>query len=144
MNNKSHLTAIKRTKLSAPMKYLVEKGLIQGETLDYGCGKGFDAEELQMDKYDPHFQPELPTNKRYDTITCNYVLNVIEDSEMRDATLGVITLLLKDGGTAYITVRRDKFKEGFNSRGTYQTIVELGLPVLHEKKGSYATYILHK
>ena len=78
----SHKTAITRTKMSAPVKFLKGQGLLQGRTLDYGCGKGFDADVLQCSKYDPHFSPELPKGK-FDTIICNYVLNVIESEVVR-------------------------------------------------------------
>ena len=139
----SYKTAIKRNKVSAPMRYLAENGLLTGELLDFGCGRGDDAERLSMDKYDPFYAPSVP-KKQYDTITCNYVLNVIEFSISRYETLRRIEKLLKDDGTAYITVRRDKFEEGRTSKGTYQTYVTLDLPVLIEKKGSFITYILKK
>ncbi len=72
----AYRTAIKRTRPSAPMAKLAEKDLLQGRALDYGCGRGFDAEHFGMEKYDPHFAPERPTG-RFDVITCNFVLNVI-------------------------------------------------------------------
>ena len=59
----SHKTAIKRNKLSAPMRYLSENNLLKGDLLDYGCGRGDDADLLSMDKYDP------PIVLSYDTIT---------------------------------------------------------------------------
>ena len=70
MKNKSHLTAIKRTKLSVPIRGLDLKGK---RVLDYGCGRGSDADLLGADKYDPYYFPERPTGK-YDVILCTYVL----------------------------------------------------------------------
>lgn len=141
--NKAHLTAITRKTLSLPMQTLHLNSLIKGKSLDYGCGKGFDAEKLGMTKFDPYFAPERPIEK-FNTITCNYVLNVIEKAVDRENVIKDIQGLLAPGGTAYISVRRDKFKEGFNSRGTYQTYVELDYPVLKEKKGSFIIYVVKK
>lgn len=158
MENKSHLTAISRNKPSQPMQWLSEKGLIDGLALDYGCGKGFDADYYAMDKLDPHFtegrivlvKDKTTTVTKYsygayDTITCNYVLNVIESQEERDAVLKEIQFMLCESGKAYITVRRDKdVVEGYTSRGTYQSAVELDLPVVKEVKGKYIIYLLEK
>ena len=141
--SKAHLTAISRKKLSAPMEFLSKEGLLTGEMLDYGSGKGFDADFLGMDKYDSHFQPVFPT-KRYDTITCNYVLNVIEEREDRFKVLDSIRNLLKPGGNAFISVRRDKFETGFTRKGTYQCFVALALPVVFHKKGGFVIYRLSK
>jgi ATP adenylyltransferase len=109
----SYKTAITRNKPSKPMKYLDENGFLNNpfcvfdiNQLDFGCGKGFDADHFKMDKYDPHFNPEFPT-KLYDVITCNYVLNVIPDQFTRDQVLRDIQSLLKPDGRAFITVRRD-------------------------------------
>jgi hypothetical protein len=63
------------------MRFLNSLGLLRGKMLDYGCGRGFDAEYYGMDKYDPHYAPEFPKIK-FDTITCNYVLNVVDAVEM--------------------------------------------------------------
>lgn len=142
MNNKAHLTAITRSKISVPMRYLTKLNLIKGNALDYGCGKGFDAESLGLDKYDPYFFPEKPS-KKYDTIVCNYVLNVIEGGEKRMDVAFAIYDLLEEGGKAYITVRRDVKKEGLTKRGTYQINAELPLPILKETS-TYCTYIMTK
>ena len=45
-------TAIGRNKPSAPLRALETKGLIVGDVLDYGCGKGYDAYYLGSDSYD--------------------------------------------------------------------------------------------
>jgi hypothetical protein len=140
-NYNKNKTAITRTKPSVPMRLLAEKELLVGTKLDYGCGKGFDADHFEMDKFDTFFNPTHPT-KKYDTITCNYVLNVcpIEDEAF---VLKHIEHLLNDTGIAYITVRRDIKKEGFTSKKTYQRNVFLKLPVLKETS-TYCTYVLYK
>lgn len=124
------------------MRLLNELGLLVGTKLDYGCGKGTDADTFKMDKYDKYFEPKK-IKKKYSTITCNYVLNVITEKEgievMKD-----IQSHLRVNGTAYITVRRDIKKEGLTSKNTYQRNVILDLPILTEKKGNYCIYLLDK
>ena len=68
MRINAYKTAITRKKPSLPMRWLAKEGLIPSriDTLDYGCGKGFDADYFGMDKYDPHFFPntELGADNR--------------------------------------------------------------------------------
>ncbi len=143
--SKAHLTAISRKSPSVPMRNLDKKGLLIGNMLDYGCGRGFDANHFNMDGYDPHYSPDEPTGL-YDTITCNYVLNVVHEDQGQEI-LSKINNLLKDEGKAYITVRRDieknLGKEGYTSKGTFQRNVVLPLPVFKETS-AYCTYILTK
>lgn len=138
-NTKSHMTAITRRKISAPMRRV--KDFLTQPSLDYGCGKGFDADSLGQHKYDPHYFPDRPSQK-YDAISCNYVLNVLLPEE-QDAVLRDIDSLLTEGGVAYITVRRDIKTDGFTRRGTYQRNVLLDLPRLEEKK-HYCIYMMRK
>ncbi len=142
--SKAHITAITRKKPSVPMRNLNKQGLLIGKMLDYGSGRGFDADFFKMDRYDPHYAPQKPKGK-YDTITCNYVLNVIEDSEEMHELIHKLSTLLNKGGKAYITVRRDieknLGKEGFTSKGTYQKNVILPFPVFKETS-AYCTYVL--
>lgn len=141
MDNGSHRTAIKRKTLSTPTRYLLEKGLLQGRLLDYGCGRGFDCDFLKCDGYDPHYRPQ-PLTVKYDTIFCNYVLNVLPTEEERSEVLDQIALLLVEGGQAYIAVRSDKKSlNGWTSRGTFQTFVDLDLPVV-VKASAYLIYSL--
>ena len=138
LNTRSHCTAISRKKPSVPMRHLAKLGLLEnGQRLDYGCGRGFDADFFHMDRYDPHYSPRKPT-KKYDTISCNYVLNVVSQFD-GDNILEEIKGLLQPSGFAYITVRRDIKKEGFTSKGTYQRNVILDLPILKETK-TYCIY----
>ena len=122
------------------MRFLQSIKAIQGRALDYGCGKGQCADKLEMNKFDPHFMPEEPTGK-FDTITNNYVLNVIESKEERNKVLNKIKSLLTESGTAYISVRNDKKNlNGKTLRGTWQGHIILDLPV--EKKD--AGFIMYR
>ena len=145
MNTKSHLTAKKRSNPSKPMRILNQQGLLKGKMLDYGCGQGFDADFFKMDAFDPHYNPKK-TSGKYDTITCNYVLNVVEEEQGHEI-INTLSELLKDGGIAYLTVRRDikkeLGKEGYTSKGTYQRNVELPLPKLKETS-SFCIYMICK
>lgn len=142
--NKAHLTAISRSKVSQPMRWLYENDMLHGETkLDYGCGKGFDADHFEMDKFDPYYFNTNLKSSHYETITCNYVLNVIQsDSELVDC-LKKIQDLLTQLGIAYITVRRDVKESYVSKRGTFQRPVYLNLNSLR-KTSQYETYILTK
>lgn len=139
LHAKAHKTAITRRNISTPMKYLREKQLLQGRKLDYGCGKGFDADFFRMEKYDPYFQPIIPSGK-FDTITCNYVFNVLP-IEHEQFLLDDIKKRLSPGGKAYISVRRDIKRDGETKTGTYQRRVELDLPIV-KKNGTFCMYEL--
>ena len=122
-------TARPRNSLTKPVRLLQEKGLLKGRCLDYGCGKSIDADELGMDKYDPHFNPQ-ELRGSYDTITCTYVLNTLHPREAEEV-MAKIRSLLNAGGNAYLTVRRDIKDESYSSRG-FQRNVLLPLPVIYE------------
>ena len=119
--------------MSFPTRWLKENNLLKGEILDFGCGFGFDTDELQKEGYsivgyDNFYRPEYPT-MRFDTIICNYVLNVLESKEQAEVLMEV-SELLKPTGTAYFTVRRDLKSEGFrihyvHKQPTYQCNVVL-------------------
>ena len=142
INDKKHRTAIGRTTLSLPARFLVANELLTGLVLDFGCGRGDDAKELGIDKFDPFYYPQKPEQKAFDTVMVNYVANVLEDDEIPEF-LEDVRAVLKKGGKAYISVRRDVKKEGWTSKGTYQRNVELDLPVVETKsKGKYRMYLL--
>ena len=137
----AHKTAIKRNGLSGPAKYLVQNGLIDCWDLDFGSGHGMDAHILYLDAYDPYYSPEFPT-KKYDTIMCNYVLNVIESPEERQNVIDTIKGLLRPRGVAFLSVRNDK--KNLNGRtkiGTWQGYIELDLPV-ETKTSNFVMYRL--
>lgn len=138
-----HKTAIARNKPSKPMEWLASNDRIVGPALDYGCGKGFDADEYRMAKFDPYFSPDMPSGT-FDTITCNYVLNVIEQDAIKLKVLREIRRKLSADGRAYITVRADSRALCGQTRiGTYQCEVLLRLPVVRKTSG-YVMYMLTK
>ena len=147
MENNAYLTAITRKKLSIPSKLLLRKGLLVGSILDFGCGKGFDVHYLKdcgynIQGYDPYYQPIKPDIK-FNTIICNYVLNVLEPYKWSDV-IDDIKSLLNDNGVAYICVRRDVKEEGYRKHGkglTYQVNVILDLEKLVENT-KYCIYKL--
>lgn len=133
-NSYNHLTAKEREKLSFPARILLDKNLVTGKVLDFGCGFGKDVVELkskgiEITGYDKHYFPEYPTQK-FDTILCFYVLNVLLPEEQSNVLIE-ISRLLKPTGKAYFAVRRDIKFEGFRThkihkKPTYQCIVKLG------------------
>ncbi|MBD2438738.1 HIT family protein [Nostoc sp. FACHB-110] len=132
-NQFSHLTAIERIYLSFPAQFLLNQNLLQGHILDFGCGLGNDVKLLHqkgfdITGYDPYYFPQYPVDK-FDTIICFYVLNVLFPEEQANVLMAVAHLL-KPGGKAYFTVRRDIKKEGFrehyvHKKPTYQCNVKL-------------------
>lgn len=141
--NHPYLTAIKRTALSAPTRYLLEHGLLVGRILDYGCGYGFDTDELtrqgfDITGYDYYWRPDYPKDS-FDTIICNYVLNVLEPCAQAEVLMNV-SGLLKSKGNAYFAVRRDLTEEGFRLHAihkeyTYQCNVRLPYKSLVSNSG---------
>jgi diadenosine tetraphosphate (Ap4A) HIT family hydrolase len=134
LNNQfSHLTAIDRIYLSSPSRYLLERNLLQGKILDFGCGLGKDVEILRAKGfdivgYDPYYFPHYP-DRGFDTIICSYVLNVLMPPEQAQVLMEV-SHLLQPGGKAYYAVRRDLKREGFrqhyiHQKPTYQCLVKL-------------------
>lgn len=137
----SHKTAIGRTKPSAPARLLILRGLARAfsnRVLDYGCGRGFDAAVYGWDRYDPHYYPEARIFRDYHTILCSYVLNTLHRREEAKILAHIQDLLAPDG-VAYITVRRNLKRNGFTSKGTYQRIVRLNLPIV-EENSDYCIY----
>ncbi len=132
-NKYSHLTAKERETLSFPAKFLLNHNLLNGEVLDFGCGFGKDVELLKakginISGYDKHYFPEYP-QKKFDTIICLYVLNVLLPEEQA-AVLLELSQLVKPTGHVYFAVRRDLRFEGFRThkihqKPTYQCNVKL-------------------
>ncbi len=131
--NNPHLTAIERTSMSFPTSWLKQYNLLKGDILDFGCGFGMDTDQLKEQGfniigYDNYYRPDYP-EKRFDTIICNYVLNVLEPNEHAEVLMSV-SELLKPTGKAYFAVRRDLKSEGFRThyvhkQPTYQSNVIL-------------------
>lgn len=88
----SHLAAPIRNHLSATSRLAISSGLLQlhESHLDYGCGRGSDVERLiaagyKSTGYDPYYFPN--TAIAADVVTMSYVLNVIEDPQLRRSAL---------------------------------------------------------
>jgi diadenosine tetraphosphate (Ap4A) HIT family hydrolase len=117
-NPNSHLTVKERQWPSYPTKQLLNNKLLEGKVLDFGCGTGIDVAFLKGEKfditgYDPYYVSDYPTGK-FDTIICNYVLNVLLPEEQAHVLMAV-SELLKSSGRAYFTVRRDITQSGFRT-----------------------------
>jgi DNA phosphorothioation-associated putative methyltransferase len=130
-------TAIKRDKISQPLKAAIKKELFTKDDtiLDYGSGKGFDVSYLESEGYtvtgyDPYqdSQPNmLSDGETYDVVLLSYVLNVIPDKATRDKVFKeafaladkmlIISLLCPVKGTE----KHTSFKDGaVNTRGRFQ------------------------
>jgi diadenosine tetraphosphate (Ap4A) HIT family hydrolase len=122
-NPNSHLTAKERDSLSFPAKLLFNQNLLLGDVLDFGCGLGSDVKLLRekgvnIEAYDKHYFPEYPS-KKFDTIICFYVLNVLLPEEQA-TVLMELSQLIKPTGKVYIAVRRDLQYEGFRMHKLHQ------------------------
>ncbi len=122
-NPYNHLTAKERDSMSFPAKLLLNKNLLVGDVLDFGCGFGKDVELLKakginITGYDKHYFPEYPQNK-FDTIICFYVLNVLLPEEQA-TVLMELSELVKPTGKVFIAVRRDLQFEGFRTHKIHQ------------------------
>ncbi len=125
-NPHSHLTAKERDAPSLPVRMLHGRGLLRGSVLDYGCGYGRDVEFLRSkgfdaEGYDPHYFPQAPARK-FDTIVCFYVLNVLLPDE-QTAVLVDVARLLKPAGRAYFAVRRDITQDSFRQHYLHKRLV---------------------
>lgn len=113
--------------------------------LDYGCGRGFDADYMGAEKYDPYWFPVEPEGE-FDVIFCTYVLNVM-DRPAQTEVLRRIATLLSHGGVSYVTVRRDIPWGGIDRDGYRQTYVlngdmrEAGYFSAFSKKNAYQIYV---
>ena len=139
-------SAVHRMKPSLTIQWLKDKGLLVGEMLDYGCGKGLDADYFGMDKYDA-YNPDwcnisLTTEKKYDTIVCNFVLNVLEPGE-EIPLLENIQRLLKPNGNAYIIVLRH-YRKMASYKKNLQHYLVLSLESIRHIKQRYEIYKLTK
>ena len=108
-------TALTRTSLSVPMRELMNLCLfdLDSKCIDIGCGKGQDVEFIKYlgvdivgyDRYNPNFKDDKLLESTYETVTCNYVFNVIYNLQEHKELLNNIKLL---GNNIYISVRSDK------------------------------------
>ena len=120
---KPWLTAISRRKPSRPLKETLD--LIEGRVLDFGCGKGYDADYLvglgyDIEKYDKYYFPEKPEGT-FDTILCFYVLNVIPANERKEV-INEIKNYLKPRGKVIFAVRTPEEIEREAKMGRWEHI----------------------
>jgi len=135
-------SAMSRTKPSAPFTWLAKHGELVGRILDYGCGYGMDVKSFGVEGYDPNWDVPLPDGD-FDTIVCNYVLNVVDEDEQKEI-LTHIKSLLSAVGRAFIVARRDLKVEGQDGRKGYkQRMVYLPFEKVHHTSG-YQIYRMHK
>jgi len=116
-------TAITRHTPSRPLKKTLH--LIEGRVLDFGCGKGYDADYLaklgyDVEKYDKYYFPEKPKGT-FDTILCFYVLNVIPADERKEV-IKEIGKYLKPKGKVIFAVRTPAEIEREAKRGEWRYV----------------------
>lgn len=109
MKNNPHKTAIARSKVSKPMQRIMAVSDKRRNVLDYGCGRGSDVDLLKADGwkiqgFDPHFYPTMPRGNFF-LVTCNYVLNVLDDPQEREDVIKEAWAKVKTGGTLFLSVR---------------------------------------
>jgi hypothetical protein len=146
MTTPFHKTATKRNKPTAPAKWIYDNIGFDDhldDTLDYGCGRGDDVAYFGIRGWDINGGKCWDLgHDTYETILCSYVLNVIPSEKERMQVISHIQQHLTWDGTAYLTVRNDKKNlNGWTKRRTYQTFVDLPLPIVH-KTGGYIIYRL--
>lgn len=147
MKNESYRTAITRKKLSSPVQWLLDNGWLplNKRSLDFGCGRGFDANALGFEKYDPHYFPNsMLVSGLWQTIVCNYVLNTIETQEKRLQLCERLRRMLDNDGIAFIVVRRDVKVEGWTNRHTFQCNPVLPLNIIAQPNKRFCIYRLDK
>ncbi len=94
-------TAMNRKKSSTPIQYLKDEGMIKGKVLDYGCG--MDVHEFN--RFDPMYEPNYDAlSKKYDTVLCNYVFNVIPLMHNRFELLTLLKTLVSAKGKIYVSI----------------------------------------
>lgn len=122
--------AVRRAEVSTTARVLVERRLIQGRVLDYGCGFGFDADHFGWESFDPYYRPKPPVGP-FDTIVCNHVAHMLTRAS-RTALFESIDALLAPAGVAFIAVTRSIPTIGKASlRKRIQNYVELSLPSVY-------------
>lgn len=106
-----HSTMIRRTTVSAPMRQLLSEGRILGRSVDYGCGvdphglPGYDP-MVPGRTYHPATWPDPGNEPLFDTVTCIYVLNIVDAPTAEELVIDIESLLTRTG-TAYFAVRSD-------------------------------------
>lgn len=116
-----------RNALSTTARVLVDKKLARGRVLDYGCGLGYDADQLGWEGFDPYYRQTVPTGL-FDTVVVNHVANILTRNS-RAELFADVNSLLAPGGVAFISVARNIPVGGKGgSRKRIQNSVVLTLP----------------
>jgi hypothetical protein len=104
-------TAIARTRAAAPIRVLLDRGLVRGDVLHHGRGRDTHGSEAMREvarsvtDYDPNHAPNPSAlERKYDTVVSNFVLNVLPPTERRLA-IADIARTTRSNGNAYISVR---------------------------------------
>ena len=158
--NHPYLTAIKRTDLSVPTRYLLQHNLLKGRILDFGCGSGRDtrafldlgysveatdgSEELcvRASEYTgipvkKLFFQDLDAKEQYDGIwACASILH-LPKQELYDVFRKMIRAL-KENGILYTSFKYGTFegyrKERYFTDFTEQTLTEFLKPIKELKQ----------
>lgn len=125
--------ALSRRTLSMPMRLALEHEVIKPEwqLLDFGSGKNYCNDVQYLKQYQiptvgfdpywnrqPNYQHELNKLQPTDTVSCIYVINVIESASERVEVLQYCWELCKR--SLVVAIRTDGKGEGLTSIGTYQ------------------------
>jgi DNA phosphorothioation-associated putative methyltransferase len=131
-------TAISRTALLRPLALALKDGIVSSATsvFDYGCGRGGDVDRLcasgiSARGWDPVHAPDEDL-RAADVVNLGYVVNVIEDPNIRQQALAsawalaknvliVSARLLRDRHGMKVTPRGDGY---ITSTGTFQKFFE--------------------
>ncbi len=106
-------TALSRS-ASAPLRYWKKHQLLQGSVLDFGSG----TEQHDFARYDiVHAAEVAPLLVQYDTVMCNYVLNVQPTDHLVDLILSLLLHLTKKKGTCLIAIETKKQGAGSAASG---------------------------
>ena len=108
-------TAMVRKAPSAPMRYWADQDLLQGSVLDFGSGN----DDNGFTRYDiaTHPDPAVLLVK-YDTVICNYVLNVQPSDHLVTQLLVLMHHLIKPRGRVLVSVLTDGKAGAFSVGGT--------------------------
>ena len=118
--------AVNRRTVSFGAEWLVNRSLVPGRVLDYGCGFGFDADHFDWEGFDPYYRQREPEGK-FDTIICNHVLNMLTRSSRQQAIDRIQDLLIETG-VAWLIVPRNIPRMGkLAVRKRIQNFVQLDL-----------------
>ena len=150
----SKRTAIKRDKLPLPSRIALERELIRGIVLNFGAGKDkLTSVEANKNKsvvacinYDINSNDTSTfSNYVFDTVMCNYVLNVLPPQE-RSEMIQNMKKCGNKGAKFLIAVRTDfprkkwkKYKDGYiTGSGTFQKIYNK-LKITRELRKHFST-----